>query len=1123
MHRFIYIILVFFWGTGDIFPSDKLYPFKNSAQISQQRPLHESHVHDLGTLWSSVTNFGQFGEPSYLSPSMEWPGGTGCFYLHFGGLWIGAIAGSDTIVTQTDLGLYEWSPSENYFYEYGPGKSTLDSYVVYDDLLQEQPLGIRVFQRVLSWLDPDFDDFVAYEFDIIHAGDKKLDGLYVGWMYDYDIGAGIDPVFPGNDDLVDYDGWHSTEYENWHTLPPNLINDRGNYIDIVENIDLNGNGILDGYDTYGVPWGDPYNPRYDSLKISPDGYPDEWQVFITLTGDTLLIPRNISFMYDGDDPSSEPLDTGEIGALPVDATGFAGGRLLYSDIRAYGATIDDFNIRPVAHQWWPADADPRTDADKYMRLSGHYPLTAAFMRHPFDSGMPVNDYRVLQSSGPFYDFMPGDTLRFVWVEAVGKGLSGLRRNMDQATIAYYSGSLFSNPAFPGSPVDDVHWAITFPPVFGESFVKPAFVPPGFGHITVAAQVYDENGDVTGVDAEIVFNTVPVDTLPLYDDGTHYDTVAGDSLYVNQWPVPANQEGIYHIHILAEDNDGDRSKKKNAGTFTTIGPVVIRHIIFPETDPVPSPGDELELKISLRNNGRTVRAETVRAELSTSDSLACLTGNQTVQLTQFLLPSAEILAQQPVTLKISQKASHNHRIPIYAKIFSGNNLFWHDTTFITVVDDVPPQLVEIHVPRVVSDGETVPVSARFFDQAGVKSATVYIQTPQDSTVSTLKLAHNIDDSFIAEFFPSFVEPADFDMDMVFQDYLGNADTAKNIAGFTTRKFNVQNSILLIDDDGYNSPDFSSSKTPYNLYYQQALDSLGLRYDLYSVYFFGKPDSALMDAYRLGVVIWETGDTRLSVTENVKLNHRDELALSDEERKVIIGFLRKGGRLFLSGQGIGYQFELYEDFYKDYLGCSVTQKNVASRRVQRTGHIISAGFPDVVNVRGGSGANNQMYPSGVQTESATCFPIFNYTLGEGRAAVAFENNGSRVVYFGCGFEAFADKDIRVTLMKRIVDYLLQDVGISQELKDNGPNCFALYQNYPNPFNASTRIDYELPVRAPINISVYNVLGQTIDILVDEVKKPGRYSVVWHTDSQADGIYFLKMVSGNYTQSVKLLLLR
>ena len=49
------------------------------------------------------------------------------------------------------------------------------------------------------------------------------------------------------------------------------------------------------------------------------------------------------------------------------------------------------------------------------------------------------------------------------------------------------------------------------------------------------------------------------------------------------------------------------------------------------------------------------------------------------------------------------------------------------------------------------------------------------------------------------------------------------------------------------------------------------------------------------------------------------------------------------------------------------------------------------------------------------------------------------------------------------------------MSEEIINNIPNTFFLSQNYPNPFNPITKLDYNLPLRSKVNISIYNVLGQ------------------------------------------------
>jgi hypothetical protein len=93
---------------------------------------------------------------------------------------------------------------------------------------------------------------------------------------------------------------------------------------------------------------------------------------------------------------------------------------------------------------------------------------------------------------------------------------------------------------------------------------------------------------------------------------------------------------------------------------------------------------------------------------------------------------------------------------------------------------------------------------------------------------------------------------------------------------------------------------------------------------------------------------------------------------------------------------------------------------------------------------------------------------------------------------------------------------------------PANFALSQNYPNPFNPQTRIDYQVPQAANVNIAVYNIMGQLVTTLVDEVKNPGHYSVSWNIAGQnglrvSSGVYIARMVSNNYSATRKLILLK
>ena len=130
----------------------------------------------------------------------------------------------------------------------------------------------------------------------------------------------------------------------------------------------------------------------------------------------------------------------------------------------------------------------------------------------------------------------------------------------------------------------------------------------------------------------------------------------------------------------------------------------------------------------------------------------------------------------------------------------------------------------------------------------------------------------------------------------------------------------------------------------------------------------------------------------------------------------------------------------------------------------------------------------------------------------------------------FLTVTDNDGNTDLSQVIVTGLLDDGGQQLELSDasNTPDKFKLNQNYPNPFNPVTTLGYDLPKKGLVNITVYDMLGNVINQLVNEVQNSGYKAIQWNaTDNQGQpvsaGVYLYTIEAGEFRQTKKMILLK
>ena len=93
---------------------------------------------------------------------------------------------------------------------------------------------------------------------------------------------------------------------------------------------------------------------------------------------------------------------------------------------------------------------------------------------------------------------------------------------------------------------------------------------------------------------------------------------------------------------------------------------------------------------------------------------------------------------------------------------------------------------------------------------------------------------------------------------------------------------------------------------------------------------------------------------------------------------------------------------------------------------------------------------------------------------------------------------------------------------------PLSYILYSNYPNPFNPVTTLRYDLPKDSFVDVTVYDMLGNVINRLVNEVQNSGYKSVQWNATNNkgqpvSAGIYFYSIEAGDFRQTKKMILLK
>ena len=164
---------------------------------------------------------------------------------------------------------------------------------------------------------------------------------------------------------------------------------------------------------------------------------------------------------------------------------------------------------------------------------------------------------------------------------------------------------------------------------------------------------------------------------------------------------------------------------------------------------------------------------------------------------------------------------------------------------------------------------------------------------------------------------------------------------------------------------------------------------------------------------------------------------------------------------------------------------------------------------------------------QTSGATTGPTFFSMPMDCRLACTGWDTTVALFHFSDGQQfTVTTSHMPDTLQLDPDNWILREIQVVLSTPNDAselPKTFALHQNYPNPFNPITTITYELPKSSQVNLSVYDMLGREVSVLVNERRNAGVHEVKFDGSGLASGLYLYRFQAGDFVATKRLLFLK
>jgi len=157
------------------------------------------------------------------------------------------------------------------------------------------------------------------------------------------------------------------------------------------------------------------------------------------------------------------------------------------------------------------------------------------------------------------------------------------------------------------------------------------------------------------------------------------------------------------------------------------------------------------------------------------------------------------------------------------------------------------------------------------------------------------------------------------------------------------------------------------------------------------------------------------------------------------------------------------------------------------------------------------------------------VYDTSNSEGKS-VAFRYLGGdyQFVYFDFPLYFIQEAQACSLLHQALSDLSMSPSIVENDEESKAPLSFSLKQNFPNPFNSETVMEYFLPKESQVKITIYNLLGQRVKIILDQRESAGHKRVMWDGKNEkgemlSSGIYFYRIEAGEFAQTKKMVLLK